>query len=30
MDEIARTIRFVVENDFVNGKVIEVDGGLRI
>lgn len=30
MDEIARTVRFVIENDFVNGKVIEVDGGLRI
>lgn len=27
-DEIARTVLFAIENDFVNGKTIAVDGGL--
>lgn len=30
MNEIAETARFIIENDFINGKVMEVDGGLRI
>src|SRR5690606_38049167 len=29
-DEIAHAAAFVLENDYVNGRVIEVDGGLRI
>lgn len=29
-DEISDTIIFAIENDFINGKIIEVDGGLRI
>jgi 3-oxoacyl-[acyl-carrier protein] reductase len=29
-DEIAQTVEFIIENDYVNGRVIEVDGGLRI
>ena len=29
-EEIARTARFVVENDFFTGRTIAVDGGLRI
>ena len=29
-DEIAKTVEFILENDYVNGRVIEVDGGLRI
>ena len=29
-DEIAHTVRFILENDFVTGRIIEVDGGLRI
>jgi 3-oxoacyl-[acyl-carrier protein] reductase len=29
-DEIAQTVEFILENDYVNGRVIEVDGGLRI
>ena len=29
-DEIANTVEFILENDYVNGRVIEVDGGLRI
>jgi 3-oxoacyl-[acyl-carrier protein] reductase len=28
--EIAQTAAFVLENDYVNGRVIEVDGGLRL
>lgn len=28
--EIAATALFIAENDFVNGRVIEVDGGLRL
>lgn len=30
MDEIADTVRFIVANDFVNGRILEIDGGLRI
>jgi 3-oxoacyl-[acyl-carrier protein] reductase len=30
MSEIAQTVQFIIENDFINGKVVEVDGGLRI
>lgn len=29
-EEISRTVQFIIENDFVNGKVLEIDGGLRI
>jgi 3-oxoacyl-[acyl-carrier protein] reductase len=29
-DEIAQTAAFVLENDYMNGRVIEVDGGLRL
>lgn len=29
-DEIAHAVEFILENDYVNGRVIEVDGGLRI
>jgi 3-oxoacyl-[acyl-carrier protein] reductase len=29
-EEIAHAIVFILENDYVNGRVIEVDGGLRI
>lgn len=28
--EISRTVQFIIENDFVNGKILEIDGGLRI
>jgi 3-oxoacyl-[acyl-carrier protein] reductase len=28
--EIASTAVFIAENDFVTGRVIEVDGGLRL
>ena len=29
-DEIAHTIEYLVENDFVNGRNIEIDGGMRL
>lgn len=29
-EEIARTVSFILENDYVNGRCIEVDGALRI
>ncbi len=29
-DEIARTVLFILENDYITGRVIEVDGGLRL
>jgi 3-oxoacyl-[acyl-carrier protein] reductase len=30
VDEVAHAVRFVIENDYMNGRVVEVDGGLRI
>lgn len=30
LEEIAKALRFVVENDFYNGRVLELDGGLRL
>jgi len=30
MHEISQTVYFIIENDFVNGKILEIDGGLRI
>ncbi|TFH90538.1 SDR family oxidoreductase [Vibrio ouci] len=29
-NEIASTVKFLFENDYVNGRVIEVDGGIRM
>jgi len=29
-DEIAHTVQFLIENDFVNGRNIEVDGAMRL
>src|SRR5579871_4810462 len=29
-DEIARTVGFIFENDFVTGRTLEIDGGLRL
>ena len=29
-EEISHALRFVLENDYVHGRVIEVDGGLRV
>lgn len=30
LDELAATIRFIVENDYLNGRTLELDGGLRL
>jgi 3-oxoacyl-[acyl-carrier protein] reductase len=30
MSEISKTVQFIIENDFFTGRVIEVDGGMRI
>ncbi|RLV60051.1 SDR family oxidoreductase [Parashewanella curva] len=29
-DEIASTAKFICENDYVNGRVFEIDGGIRL
>ena len=29
-DEIASTVRFIIENDYVSGRVFEIDGGIRL
>lgn len=29
-EEIAHTVAYILENDYVSGRVIEVDGGLRV
>lgn len=30
MEEISKTVQFIITNDFFTGRVIEVDGGMRI
>ena len=30
MEEISDTVRFIIRNDFVTGRVLEVDGGMRL
>lgn len=30
MEEISKTVQFIISNDFFNGRVLEVDGGMRI
>jgi 3-oxoacyl-[acyl-carrier protein] reductase len=30
MDEVTHALRFAIENDYFNGRVIDLDGGLRI
>ena len=29
LDEFGHALQFVIENDYLNGKVLELDGGLR-
>lgn len=29
-EEVAKTVMFAVENDYINGRVLEVDGGIRL
>ncbi len=28
--EIAHSVRFIIENDYFTGRVLEIDGGLRL
>jgi 3-oxoacyl-[acyl-carrier protein] reductase len=28
--EVTHAVRFAIENDYLNGRVIDLDGGLRI
>jgi 3-oxoacyl-[acyl-carrier protein] reductase len=30
LDELADTVAYIIGNDFVNGRIIELDGGLRL
>jgi 3-oxoacyl-[acyl-carrier protein] reductase len=30
MEEISHAVRFILENDYVSGRTIEVDGALRV
>ena len=30
MHEISQTVNFIIKNDFVNGRTLEIDGGLRV
>ena len=30
LDELASTVRFITENDYLNGRILELDGGLRL
>ncbi|PTB98239.1 short chain dehydrogenase, partial [Marinobacter sp. Z-F4-2] len=29
-DEIAHSARYIIENDFFSGRVVEIDGGVRL
>ena len=30
IDEVTHAVRFAIENDYLNGRVLDLDGGLRI
>ena len=30
LDELASTVRYIIENDYINGRILELDGGLRL
>jgi len=30
IEEITHAVRFAIKNDYMNGRVIDLDGGLRI
>jgi 3-oxoacyl-[acyl-carrier protein] reductase len=30
LSELADTVKYIIENDYINGRVIELDGGLRL
>jgi len=29
-EEVSHAVRFVLENDFVNGRTVDIGGGLRL
>ena len=29
-DEIAKTVQFIFENDYISGRCFDIDGGLRL
>ena len=30
LEEISESVKFIIENDFFNGRILEIDGGLKI
>ena len=30
VEELAHAIRFIIENDYFSGRILELDGGLRL
>ena len=30
VEELADTVKFIIENDYFNGRILEIDGGLRL
>ena len=30
VDELAHAVQFIIENDYFTGRIIELDGGLRL
>ena len=30
LEELADTVRFIIDNDYINGRTLELDGGLRL
>jgi 3-oxoacyl-[acyl-carrier protein] reductase len=30
VEELAHAIRFIIENDYYSGRILELDGGLRL
>ncbi len=30
MDELSHTVQYIIENDFFSGRVLEIDGGMRL
>ena len=30
LDELSSTVSFIIENDYINGRILEIDGGMRL
>ena len=30
VEELAQAVRFIIENDYYSGRILELDGGLRL